>query len=228
MVQLQPDIIVARISDTMSSMLINPDTMSSEVMMKAEHDVAKPFRSPGNTHVLASNSLVARQYEYWVSSPSRLRFVLGSLEYQKQRNTQKGKDWQEINAKYQLPSWFSTRVWKCKALETLSGWRFNLETYRTLPEDSPFFTFVRCGDIASVQDMLSSREALISDRTVGWDDTFRRWMHGRTALHVSYFLRNAALEYINQPLILFLTIKSSQNLSHKYVEDDLQLSSFDH
>jgi len=165
MIQLQPDIIIARISNTMGSSnttkAVTDDTICD--IQTSSQEVTLPT---------APNSLVIKQYE---PSASWLRFFLGSIQYQKGYNKHKGKERQEINTRYQFPAWLSTRVWECKSHETLSGWRVNLQTYRILPDDSRFFNLVRVGNIHGVQDMIASHEAFVSDR----DD------RGRTALHVS-------------------------------------------
>lgn len=181
MVQLQPDIIVARIFDSMNTLSgalnpvsVNKSSNSDSVTPMDRYNQA-PFQPPRNEENTVSSRIITAQLDYWTSSPSRLRFLLGSIEYQKQSNKHKGRERQEIYAKYQLPSWLSTRVWECKALETLSGWRLNIGTYRTVSPDCAFFTHIRLGNIGGVQEMLSSREVFISDRT----------MYGQTALHVA-------------------------------------------
>lgn len=146
MVQLQPDIIVARISDSISSVASRSDDLSpgsihksciSDSMTTMDGYNQTPFQPPEYEDSIATKKLITGHFDYWVSSPSRLRFLLGSIEYSKQCSKYKGRQRQEIYAKYQLPSWLSTRVWECKAFETLSGWRLNLGTYRTLPNTPP-------------------------------------------------------------------------------------------
>ena len=165
MIQLQPDIITARISNTMGS---------SKTTKAVTNDIKCDIQSARQevTQPTALNSLVVKQYAPWTSW---LRFFLGSIQYRKEYNKHKGKERQEIYTKYQLPAWLSTRVWEFKSRGTLSGWRLNLQTYRILPKHSRFFDLVWDGNIHSVQDMVARHEAFVSNR----DD------QGRTALHVS-------------------------------------------
>jgi hypothetical protein len=188
MVQLQPDIIIARISDSMDTLsgALNPASVNkssnSDSVIPMDRFNQAPFQPARNEENTVSSRMIAAQLDYWASSPSRLRFLLGTIEYQKQSSKHKGRQQQEIYAKYQLPSWLSTRVWECKALETLSGWRLNIGTYRTVSPNCTFFTHVRRGNIGGVQEMLSSREAFISDRAMG-----PRYVpsYGLTALHIA-------------------------------------------
>jgi hypothetical protein len=168
MIQLQPDIIIARISNTITSSntakTVTNDT-NCDIQSASEED----------TPISASNGLVVKQYESWTLSSSWLQFLLGSVQCRKGYSKHKGKERQEMNTKYQLPAWLSTRVWECKGYETLSGWRLNFQTYRILPRHSRFFDLVRDGNIHGVQDMVATHEAFVSDR-----DHLER-----TALHVS-------------------------------------------
>jgi hypothetical protein len=73
------------------------------------------------------------------------------------------------------------------AHSTISGWRFSLQTYRFISDNSPFFKAVYDKDIPRVQEMLLSREAFVTDRLAGYlslKGTY--FIRGATALHVRY------------------------------------------
>ena len=76
MIQLQPDIIVARISNTMTSM-ISIASASQDTALKSSNsvqtalelqDIVESTREENERP--QNDSLVKRQYHYWTSSPS--------------------------------------------------------------------------------------------------------------------------------------------------------------
>lgn len=163
MMQMLPDIIVARLSN-----LVTPPETTAESSNETPRHKQK-----ADTEGFASNNLVTKHYRYWSSSPSWLIFLLGAFEYRSKCSTRR----QIIEAKFQVPTWISNRVWDCRARETLSGWRLNLQTYRVLAFEHPLFRCARSGDVTGIQDLLSRREISVTDRQI--------WT-GSTALHVCF------------------------------------------
>lgn len=164
MIQLQPEIIVARVSSHVNSLII--DNRRSE-------DLALACRPESLT--TSSTSVVVEQYNNWTTSSSWIRYLLGSYEYWKRKGRYKGRERKELGAKLTIPFW-PERMWDCRGYETLSGWRFNLQTYRILSWSSPFLKAVESGDINLVRTMLANRQASVTDRFTSIEDT---------ALHVS-------------------------------------------
>lgn len=165
MIQLQPELIVARVSSHMGALII--DSRRSQDLTLACHPESSPTRS---------TNVVVKQYNNWTTSSSWMRFLLGSYEYWKRKGQYKGRDREELGAKLTLPFW-PERMWDCRGYETLSGWRFNFQTYRIVPRSSPFFKAVKSGDINLVRTILANRQASVTDRFHG--------LFEETALHVS-------------------------------------------
>ena len=163
MARLQPEIIVARLSNHLTS-ITAIDTACLEPNQRQSKDEA-------------SKDLVTRQYEVWTSSSSWMRFLVGQFRFQSRVKTCKGKERQEFYAKYKFPDLLSSCQVDCWGFRGLSGWFINPQMYRVLPRHSLFFTAVEDGDTSSVQQMLTERHAWVTDRRDGWS--------GRTALHVS-------------------------------------------
>jgi hypothetical protein len=177
MIQAQPELIVARVSSHVTRLIINNGQPQDSSL--ASHPESSTTRS---------TNLVATQYNTWTTSSSWMRYLLGSYEYWKQNRQHKGKEREEFSAKLTVPFW-PERMWDCRGYETLSGWRVNLQTYRILPINSPFFNAVEDGDIDTVRTILANRQASVTDRAyssapyslpgINIRDT------GDTALHVS-------------------------------------------
>jgi hypothetical protein len=166
MIQLQPEIIVARVSSHVKSLIIDN---------RRPQDLALACRPEKFT--TTPTSVVVEQCNNWTTSSSWMRYLLGSYEYWKRKGQYKGREREELGAKLTIPFW-PERMWDCRGYETLSGWRFNLQTYRILSRSSPFFKAVTNGDINLVRTMLANRQASVTDRFT--DDHFEG-----TALHVS-------------------------------------------
>ena len=167
MIQIQPELIVARVSSHMDALII--DSRRSHDLTLACHPESSPTRS---------TNVVVKQYNNWTTSSSWMRYLLGSYEYWKRKEQYKGRDREELGAKLTIPFW-PERMWDCRGYETLSGWRFNFQTYRIVPQSSPFFKAIERGDINLVLTMLANREASVTDRF------HAEGLFEVTALHVS-------------------------------------------
>ncbi|KAH8803963.1 hypothetical protein F5882DRAFT_392697 [Hyaloscypha sp. PMI_1271] len=165
MVLLQPEIIVARLSNHLTS-ITAIDTTCLEPNQRQSKDEA-------------SKDLITRQYDVWTSSSSWMRFLVGQFEFRSRVKTYKGRERQEFYTKYKFPDLLSSCQVDCWGFRGLSGWCINPQMYRVLPEDSLFFTAVKDGDTLSVQQMLTERHAWVTDRVI--DDYSRN----HTALHVA-------------------------------------------
>ncbi|KAH8779025.1 hypothetical protein BGZ57DRAFT_822086 [Hyaloscypha finlandica] len=163
MARLQPEIIVARLSNHLTS-ITAIDTTCLEPNQRQSKDEA-------------SKDLITRQYDVWTSSSSWMRFLVGQFEFRSRVKTYKGRERQEFYAKYKFPDLLSSCQADCWGFRGLSGWCINPQMYRVLPEDSLFFTAVKDGDTLSVQQMLTERHAWVTDRIDGYWD--------RTALYVA-------------------------------------------
>jgi hypothetical protein len=152
MIQLQPELVVARVSSHMDALII--DSRRSQGLTLACHPESSPTR-PTNVVVKQNNS--------WTTSSSWMRYLLGSYEYWKRKEQYKGRDREELGAKLTIHFW-PERMWDCRGYETLSGWRLNFQTYRILPSSSASYIAVENRDINLVRTMLANRQASVTDR----------------------------------------------------------------
>jgi hypothetical protein len=165
MARLQPEIIVARLSTHLTSITAveTTDLQSSQPKSKDR----------------ASKDLISRQYDVWTSSSSWMRFLVGQFEFQSWVKDRKGRERQEFYAKYKFPELLSSCQVDCWGFRSLSGWCLNPQMYRVLQKSSLFSTAIDAGDTSRVQQMLSEKQAWVTDRMSG-----KRV--GGTALHVSH------------------------------------------
>lgn len=104
MIRLQPDIIVARLSKNIAG--------SSSQSVIELGSVTSTSSDTQMTQASKSNprDLVALHYSCWASSPSWLRLLFGSLEYQRRKGQRRGRKYEQVQAQYELPGLFSTTV----------------------------------------------------------------------------------------------------------------------
>lgn len=182
MIGLQPDVIVARISNTMNSM-ISVASISEDAIFEPQDSSQRAPESPGTpdmtndkTEVPQNPNLVRRQFQIWITSPSWIQSLIGSLQYWSKYDTNRGKERLEISAKYQCPPWLSDRAWDAYFSQSCSGWKMYLQTHRVLPWYHDMFIFAKTGNITNIQLILANGQGYVTDRQ---DSS------GRTPLHVS-------------------------------------------
>lgn len=109
------------------------------------------------------HDIVQQQYDYWISSPTWLRYLFGSLEFQ--RRHFRRKNCKSLETKYYLPRWFSSKAFQIASYSTPIDWNIKIKTYRIIPLDAPIWQLIRVDDVAGVRDMLIKGEALLTDRS---------------------------------------------------------------
>lgn len=166
MIRSQPDIIVARIS-TIGSFSIHPQTDSID---DPQTNLAEASAGTANS---SSHDLAYQHYRCWTRSSSWLRYLFGSLDYQ--RYCRQRRKYEGCNTRYKLPDWLSAKVLEVDTYATPLDWGLRIKTYRILPYDAPIWELIKKGDLSGVQQMLASKGALVTDR----DD------HDWTLLYVS-------------------------------------------
>jgi hypothetical protein len=166
MLQLQPDIIVTRVVNHLSTSSSLESTIDNKELLV-----------PGNMRYLQRSNLVAMQYDRWTRSSPWIRFLLGQFEYRRQQYIQRGRLGETVYAKYKLPEIFSYYQFTLWTRRSLSGLWLNWKVHRTIPIEDSFFIVVRQGNTSIVQSLLAEKKAYITDR----DD-----YDGDTALHVSF------------------------------------------
>ncbi|KAH8685830.1 hypothetical protein BGZ60DRAFT_523105 [Tricladium varicosporioides] len=175
MVKLQPDIIAASVADRIAAIQAQ-DIASSPIELQEDSEFKKPGYDVVSTH-----------YNPSTSSLPWLRYIAGTLTY-KQEGQHRGKEKIYFQMKYEFPRWLSQRTLDCARLQSLTGMRIHFRTYRGLPYHSPFFEAVRSGNIPIVQEMLSKREAFVTDTVVPPGHVTPRehcFYLGKTPLHLA-------------------------------------------
>lgn len=171
MVQLQHEIIVARMARQLDSLMVT--SASQQIQQTLPKDDKNDDKSC---------SIVREQYHSCAASSSWMEYLLGKFEYYHCTRRHRGRESLELFARYNLPQFYSNTRWDFQGYSRLSGWRVNLQVYRTVPHDCAFFMAVGNGEISTVRQMLRAKKACITDRTHSaiWPTTTNR-----TALHVS-------------------------------------------
>ena len=167
MIQLQPDIIVARMASHISSIPVGSTTPRNQGTPLGQ---TENFQNGG--------SVVHRQYCLWISSPSWVAYLLGQFEYQQRKRLSKGREINEANARFKIPEILANKVVEFQVYNTLSVWRVSIQTYRVIPEDNELFKAIKNSDLVTVRQMLVDREFFVTDRDV----------LEKTPLHVSLCL----------------------------------------
>lgn len=167
MIQLQPEIILMRLKDHLTT---------SNILKAPVHKTN--LQTENKSHE-RSNNLVVKQYDIWTSSTPWIRFLLGQLEYRHSHLMRRGKRQESIQAKYKLPELLSCYQVAFWAVRQQSGWWFTFECHRTLPKHNPFFEAVKRGDLAVVQKLLEEKKAYVTDRSDIW------FVCDATALHLA-------------------------------------------
>jgi Ankyrin repeats (many copies) len=100
-----------------------------------------------------------------------------------QVNSLTGKSVDVVSSFTFFPSWWLTKIgmkhgMEANLLSTPTGWQFNFNPIRAVPDDSPIFNACRRGNVSTVRFLLSEGAASVRDtNSKGW-----------TPLHVSSFL----------------------------------------
>ena len=164
MIQLQPDVIIARMANHISTLPVASST---------QKDQEKPL---GQTEDFQNRSpVVQQQYDLWISSPSWVAYLVGQFAYHQRKRMSKGGEINEVNARYKIPDFLANKVLDLQCQMMLSGWRVNIQTYRVIPENNAFFKAIENSDLVTIRQMLVNREFFVTDRD---DDK-------KTPLHVS-------------------------------------------
>jgi hypothetical protein len=117
MIRLQPNIIVARISDKMNSISEaiasgsrNPSHTTPELQ-----DITNMTKE--ETSAAENYNLISALYRVRISSPSQIQSLIGSLQYWYRYETSNGRHTLEANARYRCPSWCIEQSLGCQIFE---------------------------------------------------------------------------------------------------------------
>jgi len=169
MIQVLPEVIIARLSDSFPRYLAT--TCHSLGDNQAQENI-----SSEESNQSSSRDLVAKQDTHWGSNGFWLEAIVGSLEYHRNFKKHRGKLREEIKVKYRLPWLLARRVWDVAAYQDRLGWQVKLQTYRTVPWNEEIFEVASKGDLEKMRELLSTHGGYVTDRNEV----------GSTPLHVSY------------------------------------------
>jgi hypothetical protein len=135
---------------------------------------------PGDAHAQGRSSYekskqFVTKHKYWSSAGYLLDTLLGSLEYRRRCRKHRGKPREEINARYQSPSWLARRAWEMTVYQERFSWQVALQTYRTVPTGASMFKAAIRGNLEWMRQLLSNHDGYVNDRD----------LCGNTPLHVS-------------------------------------------
>ena len=156
MTQLQPDIIVARLSKSSTNQPVeqyptsNPDQPSTFAVDAANSLSQTASTVPMSYHTAWSVGNMFGEFEYqeyWY----RKRKVLGYPVRQ--------PDVKKVIARYRTPPWMANQVWRLQAVKAFAGWKFCIQTYTVVDFDAPAFECAHSNDVKGLQELFSSKRA---------------------------------------------------------------------
>ena len=179
LLRLQPDIIIARLSQTATATTLMKFDSDQQQAALVDPQPAETIQPP------AADKQVKRPCNGSWSFLS----LFGSIEYRRGsyytiNKAQLGKstteqEREEVIAQYRAPAWLVNRAWRIQALKASSGWAFIPRTMNIVPKESKIFKYAWEGNIEGLRELLNRHEASPFDCDVC----------NRTALQVRKLLR---------------------------------------
>ncbi|KAF7890434.1 hypothetical protein EAF00_008749 [Botryotinia globosa] len=139
-----------------------------------------------STPRFAPKSCTTAQISTHVYSSRWSVYLMGSVDVRKTQKQRNRNLFEETEAKYNPPAWLSNRAWQFMCMKDLSTlrWNFNIQTYRTLNQNSDFYKALKNGDIVGVQEMLANRTAFVNDQFME-DPNCELYVDEGTPLHIA-------------------------------------------
>lgn len=145
---------------------------SQQVPVVFDTDTAK-VRS-----VCSSNPTPVSDIEYF-------RFLLGSVEIGRTRNTKHSANTSETRClSLQFPAWICNRRYQLQARRSYNGWDYKLRAYYVTSENDTLFTLCHDGDVKGLQRLFEA----------GLASPFTTDYYGNTTLHVSIVISSSPEE----------------------------------
>ena len=164
--QLQPDIIISRISNTMDTVQRNKSATLSTFIT-----------APNSLSITASKngSIPACQSQTEVFGSQEVQVLPLGSQYTQQVSKRRLKKREELVARYRVPLWAMKRAWDVEFSRSRSGWTVRLNCMNNIPRDSPVCATIRSGDLRGVQELFEAGQASVLD-----------WCDDATLLQVSF------------------------------------------
>lgn len=157
--QLQPDIIVTKLSQT-------TEFGKTLLCKTSDPDLTSALRLDATvTGTITTPTATPSRYEQTWNS----RNLFGTFRYTNRRYSvvkRRGSDYhskeqecEEMIAQYYGPSWLTNRTWRIRAVKTSFDWSFSPQTYNIIPSNSPVFHLVEENNVKGLQELFSRKEA---------------------------------------------------------------------
>lgn len=163
LLQVQPDIIVAKLSQrTMSVAPLQVEALAPRCLSTL----------PVDNKATGTATTVAAPCERYDQSWS-LRNVFGTIQYSRNHHSitrrrhrddnSKKQELEVIIAQYRGPWWLVNQVWRIQAVKASYGWKFCPRTYNVIPRSSPVLECIRTNNVEGLQSLFTKREASFDD-----------------------------------------------------------------
>lgn len=157
LVQLQPDIIIAKLSKITTS----PAALQIQDL---HHPLASPLHTQSAKIKDSAVQLHASSGSFWSASS-----LFGTVVYTRkryfiteQRTTGKysnKEEREEIIAQYRGPAWLINRAWRIQAIKARFGWTFSPRTTYFIPRSSIVFRYAEDNNVNGLQELFDKRVA---------------------------------------------------------------------
>lgn len=149
LVQLQPDIIVAKLSGLSTSPSTIPNDSST---IEPRNPLGLAVKeTPSSSQSWGRQNFLGTMFYSYRQRFTHRRSCLGELSRREERA--------EYVAMWVAPSWLINRVWSVQAVHLSSGWTFSPRSYNVVPQDSAIFVYVRDNNTDAIKNLFSHGEA---------------------------------------------------------------------
>ena len=156
--QLQPDIIVAKLSQstnfgkTLLSERLDPNLTSALHLDATTTRTVTSLEANNPPRDLSwSSKSIFGTFRYSKSHYSKVKG--------KNTNYESKQECEEIIAQYYGPSWLTNRIWRIRVAKTSFDWSFSPRTYNMIPSNSAVFHYACHNDVKGLQSLFQSKEA---------------------------------------------------------------------
>jgi hypothetical protein len=148
LIRLQPDIIMAKLSQLSTTL----PAVSNEPSQESSLAHAKESVPDGQSW---TSSGLFGTFHY-----SKRRYSMIKGRYSDEPSRREERD--EIIARYCAPAWLANRAWSIQALHASSGWTFSPRSYSIIPSNSIIFQYLRNGNVGGIRSFSNDVKLLHS------------------------------------------------------------------
>ena len=162
LIQLQPDIIIAKQSRQITSLITS--TLENSFSIASQNTAFLDRTSPPAESLMTKN-----QTNRHFANPWSFSSLFGTIAYSRRSYRSKAgygdrkivdaEEREETIIEIRAPSWLINRAWRIQAIKARSGWTFRPRTYNEIPEDSIVFQLIKEDDVKGLQELFVRNEA---------------------------------------------------------------------